>query len=76
LADIAVNYRQKRRFLTATSSGADNSQCQIPANPISIVHVEMRGILDANGPGSTGKSSPGAAAPSPKGNTGGSSGDR
>jgi hypothetical protein len=36
--------------------------------------AQMRGMLNANGPGSTGRSSPDAAAPSPKGNTGGSSG--
>ncbi len=32
--------------------------------------AQMRGMLNANGPGSTGRSSPDAAAPSLKGNTG------
>ncbi|MBR1154605.1 hypothetical protein [Bradyrhizobium sp. JYMT SZCCT0428] len=31
--------------------------------------AQLRGMLNANGPGSTGKSSPDAAAPSPRGNT-------
>jgi hypothetical protein len=42
------------------------------------IAVQVQGKLDAlgsNGPGSTGKSSPDAAAPSPKGNTGGATGD-
>jgi hypothetical protein len=34
--------------------------------------AQMRGMLSANGPGSTGRSSPDAAAPSPRGNTGAS----
>jgi hypothetical protein len=37
--------------------------------------VSLQGHLDANGPGSTGKSFPDAAAPPPRGNTGGASGD-
>jgi hypothetical protein len=37
-------------------------------------NAQMKGMLNANGPGSTGPSSPDAAAPSPKGNTGGASG--
>jgi hypothetical protein len=36
--------------------------------------IAVQGMLNANGPGSTGKSSPDAAAPSPKGNTGASGG--
>lgn len=37
-------------------------------------NAQMRGMLNANGPGSVGRSSPDAAAPSLKRNTGGASG--
>ena len=69
---------------SAEVSGETTVKVEVTVNPSSELinataaakgaTAQMKGMLNANGPGSTGRSSPDASAPSPKGNTGGASG--
>jgi hypothetical protein len=54
---VEVTVNPSSELITATATATANA-------------AQLKGMLNANGPGSTGRSSPDAAAPSPKGNTG------